>query len=201
VNFNVFNATGNTLQLDMIREEVATIPRSGDYFLWNGVTTNEVKAGVSQTVAANNPVTVQPRLVANNDFSIKLYLQTDSAGGTAIYKYSYTDVNDPTKTGSLVVKWNVEYVTSINEAKLNNSFAIYPNPAERTTMMSFSKEMNYSSQEIRLFNILGEQISTFTLRKGAKTYELNVEGLPKGIYFVNVIADGARLSSKKLIVK
>ena len=52
-----------------------------------------------------------------------------------------------------------------------------------------------------MFNILGESVYTATLKKGTKTYDLNVEDLPKGIYFVNVVADGARVSSKKMIVK
>ena len=201
VFFNIFNATGSPMQLDMVREEVATITRSGDYFMWNGTTTTETKAGASVTSAANNPVSVEPRLIANKDFSIKLYLQADSVVGTAIYRYSFTDVNDPSKTGSFIVKWVVDNFTSLAEIEDKGKFSIYPNPAEAQATVSFENPMNFNRQEVQMFNILGEQVFTAPLKKGTTLFELNVENFPKGIYFINVVANGARVSSKKMIVK
>ncbi len=201
VFFNVFNATGSPMQLDMVREEIATIPRSGDYFMWNGTTTSETKAGVSSVVAANNPASVDPRMVANEDFSIKLYLQADSAGGTAIYRYSFTDVNDPSRTNSFIVKWVVDKVTSLQEIERASNFSISPNPAEFSTTLNFESSMNFDRQEIQMFNILGEQVYSTSLQRGTKSFDLNVERFPKGIYFININANGSRVSSKKMIVK
>ena len=171
------------MQLDMVREEIATIPRSGDYFMWNGTTTSETKAGVSSVVAANNPASVDPRMVANEDFSIKLYLQADSVGGKAIYRYSFTDVNDPSKTNSFIVKWVVDKVTSLQEIERASNFSISPNPAEFSTTLNFESSMNFDRQEIQMFNILGEQVYSTSLQRGTKSFDLNVERFPKGIYF------------------
>lgn len=199
--FNIFNATGEQMDVDMVREEITTIPRSGDYFMWNGTTTSETKAGVSPTTAANNPVSVDPRMVANKDFSIKLFLQADSVGGTAIYKYLFTDPNDPTNTNSFIVKWIVDKVASIQEIERANNFSISPNPAETSANISFENPMNFDRQEVQMFNILGEQVFSSSLQRGAKTFKLNVERFPKGIYFINITANGSRVSSKKMIVK
>lgn len=201
VLFNVFNATGSVMNLDMEREEIATISRSSDYFLWNGTTTTATNAGTAQRTSANAPVSVDPRLVANKDFSIKLYLRADSVAGVAIYKYSYIDINDPSKTGSFFVKWTVDNITSINENKIESSFKLYPNPAQTNATLNFEKAVNFDRQEVQLINILGEQVLVESIRKGVTSHDLNVENLPKGIYFVNVVINGERVNSKKMIVK
>ena len=201
VLFNVFNATGSVMNLDMEREEIATISRSSDYFMWNGTTTTATNAGTAQKTRANAPVSVDPRLVANKDFSIKLYLRVDSVAGVAIYKYSYTDINDPSKTGSFFVKWTVDNITSINENKVESNFKLYPNPAQTNAMLNFNEVLNFDRQEVQLINILGEQVLVESIRKGVNSHDLNVENLPKGIYFVNVVINGERVNSKKMIVK
>lgn len=201
VFFNVFNATGSVMNVDMEREEITTISRSSDYFMWNGTTTAATNAGTAQKTSANAPVSVDPRLVANKDFSIKLYLQPDSVAGVAIYKYSYTDINDPSKTGSFFVKWTVDNITSITENKIESNFKLYPNPAQTNATLNFDKGLNFDRQEVQLINILGEQVLVESIRKGVKSHDLNVENLPKGIYFVNVVINGERVNSKKMIVK
>ena len=200
VLFNVFNATGSVMNLDMEREEIATISRSSDYFMWNGNTTTATNAGTAQKTRANAPVSVDPRLVANKDFSIKLYLRADSVAGVAIYKYSYTDINDPSKTGSFFVKWTVDNITSINENKVESNFKLYPNPAQTNAMLNFNEVLNFDRQEVQLINILGEQVLVESIRKGVNSHDLNVENLPKGIYFVNVVINGERVNSNKLMI-
>ncbi|MBL4708269.1 MAG: T9SS type A sorting domain-containing protein [Flavobacteriales bacterium] len=198
---NVFNATNNAMQIDMSREEITTIPRSGDYFSWNGTTTPETKAGTSPQAAANSVVAVAPRWVANKSFPIKLFLKSDSVGGTAIYKYTFTDTNDPNNKSSVFVKWTVDNITSINEAQYKNEFSLYPNPAADLTTISLEKPLVFKQQELEIYNILGEEVQSEQIVLGSQIINVDVSALTPGVYFVNIIGDGNRVASKKMIVK
>lgn len=200
IRFKVFNANGSPMQIDMSREEISTVARSSDYFMWNGTTTSSILAGSSQITRANAPASVDPRLTASGD-SIKVYLRPDSVGGTAIFKYSFTDINDPNKTGSFFVKWVVDNVTSLSEIDVANNYGVYPNPASVGTTLSFDKALNFNRQEVQLINLLGEQVLVEMIQKGSTMHEITVDNLPKGIYFVNVMINGSRANAKKLIVK
>ena len=95
----------------------------------------------------------------------------------------------------------VDNFTSLAEIEDESKFSIYPNPAEFQAIVSFDNPMNFNRQEVQMFNILGEQVFVAPLKKGTTKYELKVEDFPKGIYFVNVVANGTRMTSKKMIVK
>ena len=198
----VTNNTNDTMVLNMSRAEVQTIAGSYDFYCFGQTCLGAVKAGIEPFRTSDDTVRVDPSGIAVGDSPFTVYL--DSAkSGVAIYKYEFTDKINPSanNTGSFFIRWIVRNVTSLEENKLNSEFSIYPNPAENNATLNFEKELNFNRQEVQLFNILGEQVFTATLKKGTRTYELNVEELPKGIYFVNVLADGARVSSKKMIVK
>lgn len=201
VFFNVFNATGSAMQIDMSREEITTVPRSKDYFLWNGVTTPETLAGSSPQTTANAAVSVAPRLVANKNFPIKVYLRSDSVGGVAIYKYSFTDVNDANNKGSFFVKWTVDNTTSLSKTQVKNEFSLYPNPATDITRISLEKPMVFKQQKVEIYNILGEEVQSTPITAGAQIIDINVSKLTSGVYFVNIIGGGNRVASKKMIVK
>ncbi len=200
LNFNVFNATGQMMQLDMSREEISTIQGSGDYFSWNNDTTAETSAGTVARASANSAVQVMPRKVANSDFSMRLFLKSDSIG-TAIYKYTYTDMVNTNNKGSFFVKWVVDDITSLDELEYENSFSVYPNPVNDFTRINFEKPLTFNQQEIEVYNILGEEIQSVKVAFGARFVDLNASELPSGIYFLNVIVDGSKIGSKKMIVQ
>ncbi len=197
----VTNNTNDTMVLNMSRLEVQTIAGSYDFYCFGQTCLGAVKAGVEPFRTSADTVRVDPAGIAAGDSPFTVYLDS-ATSGVAIYKYEFSDKLNPfANTESFFIRWIVKNVTSLEENKLNSEFSIYPNPAESIATLNFNKELNFNRQEIQMFNILGESVYTATLKKGTKTYDLNVEDLPKGIYFVNVVADGARVSSKKMIVK
>lgn len=75
---------------------------------------------------------------------------------------------------------------------------IYPNPTEtgRITL-----EMNTGEiSEIRLINIAGKEILTRNIEFGTPRYQLSLEDIPNGIYFVRVKTTENKVVVKKLVV-
>jgi hypothetical protein len=72
--------------------------------------------------------------------------------------------------------------TGINEHSLENSFLIYPNPANRTVHVNTGNE---NILTIKLFNLHGELIQKYF------TNDFSVSNLPDGIYFVTVQTDNS----------
>ena len=79
-----------------------------------------------------------------------------------------------------------------------NELRIYPNPAinERVTMELISLEIT----EIRLINIAGRELVVRTVEPGISKYQLSLEDVPNGIYFVRVKTSDNKVVVRKLVV-
>jgi hypothetical protein len=75
---------------------------------------------------------------------------------------------------------------------------IYPNPTEtgRITLEMAGNDL----AEIRLVNIAGKEIMVRKPESGTSKYQLVLEGVPNGIYFVRVHTTEMKVVVKKLIV-
>jgi len=62
--------------------------------------------------------------------------------------------------------------------------SIYPNPA--TTQLIIQQLDNSTIETIHIYNVLGEVVLSPLLRRGAGGEALDVSGLNKGIYFIEV---------------
>jgi hypothetical protein len=87
--------------------------------------------------------------------------------------------------------------------KTANSFnsLIYPNPASTKAELSLDLK-NKSTVTIEIVNIVGQTLrsSVSEGQAGTNTFDVNVKGLSKGIYMVNITADNIT-STKKLVVE
>ena len=195
-----YNNTPAKQIISVFRFEQLTINNSYDQFCFGSSCSPLMAAGSNRFLISTDSIEIAPNSYFPVDtiFSVRL----DSAkSGNALYSYSFSDKKNKNNLGIIYVKWNVVDVTSLEENKMTSSFSIYPNPAESSTTLNFEKELNFNHQEIQVLNILGEQVLSTPLRKGVKTFEFDVNAFPKGIYFVNVIINGERVNSKKMIVK
>ena len=105
-------------------------------------------------------------------------------------------------TESGTVEGNVVLFTTLANSGLNlaegavATMTVYPNPAsERATISVSGVE---SGAKIVVSDMQGRIILTDTM--AADTYELSVENLASGVYYIRVI-DGASIHTQKLIVK
>ena len=197
-----YNNTPAKQKISLFRTEYSIIPGSFDQFCFGSGCSPLMTAGdrVTRNFLSQDSIVINANSYFPLDtaFSVRL----DSAkSGDALYAYNFSDKINKNNIATIYVKWIVLDVTSIDEIQAVNDFAIYPNPAERVAKLNFETPLANNRQELQLFNILGEEVFRTSLTQGTVSYELNVEMLNEGVYFVNIIADGTRVLSKKLIVK
>jgi hypothetical protein len=99
-------------------------------------------------------------------------------GNNNIVVYSFTDGNGCTDTAS--VRLTVSDCAGITEAlPLNTVIGIYPNPSAGKLSISAKEPCN-----LHLVNQIGQLISRLEL-KAENNYELQIEGLAEGVYFIS----------------
>ena len=78
----------------------------------------------------------------------------------------------------------------------------YPNPFNQSTIISYQLTIK-SRIEITIYDIRGRKISSLingTKQPGRYETRFNAEGLPSGVYFYSLIADGQVKSTKRMIL-
>jgi subtilisin-like proprotein convertase family protein len=89
--------------------------------------------------------------------------------------------------------------TNVNELNSQINFEIYPNPFQNQFTVHFNENLK-GTVEIKIMNLIGEEVFYAV----SNTFEGNIkielsEGLPAGVYFVEVKADGRNSNLKKLL--
>jgi hypothetical protein len=83
----------------------------------------------------------------------------------------------------------------------NYGFAVYPNPFNPSTTISFSLPV-YEQSRLSIFNTLGQEVRVLTnelLGPGKYSYTFDASDLPSGIFFAHLSA-GSVNSTKKLVL-
>lgn len=75
---------------------------------------------------------------------------------------------------------------------------LYPNPS-RNGIFQLKLLSDYNKVEIQAHNISGKLIKTIVVKPNNKNIKLDLSSYPSGMYIINIIADGKRLSPKKAI--
>lgn len=99
--------------------------------------------------------------------------------------------------------WDITYMFSypmicsvgINEQYASNNIRIFPNPAEDNITIDLDK--NSSMATIAIYDITGKQVRTYSTT--SDKLNINRDGLTSGMYFLNILANDKRYSSKLLI--
>jgi hypothetical protein len=124
-----------------------------------------------------------------------------SVSNTNITTYTVTArVKNASGTSTVSQTMNVDFCTGINEQNsLANNMLVYPNPAHEHMFVSLPAGTD--AYKVEVINVLGSVIYSDIVTKGAKsTFEINLEGKPKGVYFISVEANNQK-ATKKIIVE
>ncbi len=93
-------------------------------------------------------------------------------------------------------------VIGVKEYELANEVKLYPNPsANGTTTLSF-KLKNASTVSIQLLNNLGqlvENVYSGKLPSGTNRYDISTAQFSRGVYFVNILVDDAKMTQKLIV--
>jgi hypothetical protein len=106
----------------------------------------------------------------------------------------YFDFNDPIETNFVIT--TVQNVAGLDENSFD-SFTVYPNPASGSVNLKLANA-NATGFDVAVIDVLGKTILKSSFQNN--TASLDITSLNRGVYFINVTADGKQ-STKKLIVK
>jgi hypothetical protein len=90
---------------------------------------------------------------------------------------------------------NSSYLTAEDYLKNENSFSVFPNPANKLISINSKLEFN----EIRFFDLKGKQIKTVSFTSTNK-YQIDVNEFPKGTYIINTYNSGIPLLKEKIVI-
>lgn len=115
-----------------------------------------------------------------------------------------TDVNNNTDYyyQLVIVRGDEEIKSKWVTARLDDNytpFNVYPNPVEDILHIDFTRKNN-SNYQIRLINSQAYTLDEILVPIGTASAQVNMEGLPQGIYFIQ-IDDGIKIINKKIIRK
>ncbi|GAA3633368.1 hypothetical protein GCM10022397_18640 [Flavivirga jejuensis] len=83
---------------------------------------------------------------------------------------------------------------SIDEEELNSSISLYPNPAKSVFYINNESFMNL--EKVIIYDISGRQISEYDISNTSQIKTINLVGISKGIYFVNIHSNSAMITKK-----
>jgi hypothetical protein len=131
-------------------------------------------------------------------------LNSDSNGVYALTVYNgslYAGGNFSTAGGisaSNIAKWTVP--VGINELSHNNIAEVFPNPS--TGVFTFEVKNNTEKTDLQVYNTLGENIYSETLRQAQGDSQIDLSNQPAGIYLYRLLSeDGNLLASGKLVIE
>jgi len=99
--------------------------------------------------------------------------------------------------------FNIERIPSlsINNTEINTKISVYPNPADNMVTLLFDYPEN-DNILVSIYNLSGQEVlrKELNLSIGVNQNQLQLEGLSKGVYVIN-IRNSKLCSSQKLVIK
>ena len=86
---------------------------------------------------------------------------------------------------------------STEEDELANAIRIFPNPA--TNQFFIKNESFVNLQKAVIYDLSGRKISEYDLSNSSKTKTINIVGMAKGVYLVNIHSENAKISTKLVL--
>ncbi|MBA3828730.1 MAG: T9SS type A sorting domain-containing protein [Taibaiella sp.] len=130
------------------------------------------------------------RLIINNNVAANV--PSDNACG------GYTSG----ETQDYVVRFNRKWATGVGSINNLQNLAMYPNPTTGKFSVKFSASQIVKDLQINVTNMTGQQVlhNSYQNANGQFSADLDLTAQPRGLYFVEFMADGERMI-RKLVVK
>ena len=140
-----------------------------------------------------NPAFVAPAQTINADFHL-------TAGSAAINTGDPAFALDPDGTRSDIGAFYYNTQANVQNVPPRESFSLYPNPSSGFTQIMMPASS--SDTEIKVYNVAGQVIylKTVTAQQVAKEVNLDLSGLPRGLYFVHILAKD-KTTLRKLVLQ
>ncbi|MDO8999085.1 MAG: T9SS type A sorting domain-containing protein [Bacteroidota bacterium] len=124
---------------------------------------------------------------SSNKFPVLSIIYESSTSGTVV-------------TTSFDAKVNSAVVAGLSSHEINNNLLVFPNPSSDYINIKLDNSAN-KDVSVSLTNLLGQEVKKeFLGKENSINSKLNVTGLPKGIYIMN-LSIGNTISTKKIVVE
>lgn len=193
--------TGNVFTAGCFRGTIDFDPGAGI----NSLTADSFDIFISKLDSSGNFMWVKQ--IGGNNNDVAFSIDVDGAGNIYTTGYFGDTVDFDTEAGifnltssgqlDIFVHKLGQSVNTIPENSIDDSFIIYPNPAQDYCTMEFSDIISMGT--INIYTPLGQIIFTENIFSQSKK-EINLKNIPDGIYFVKVF-DGKKYYCRKLIIE
>jgi len=191
----VKNTAGYSINAKAKYEDSTSLPNGQNSFCWG-----------TQCYGANSaPMFVSPSGEGINSnrtdstFSGDYY--DNGFVGTELVRYVFFNSINSTDSSWILIKYIITSPAGIPQISSNNLHisAPYPNPTGGN--VSFNYQLNGEEQaSLVIYNTLGQSVQTMSLNNSSSRVNMNVAGLPSGIYICKIEAEGAEPVFQRLIV-
>ena len=111
-----------------------------------------------------------------------------------------------TKTNKVVIAKSVYTPETVSQDKLYEDKElyisnIYPNPANEFAVLDYHLRNSSKVVKVTFFNILGASVGEFKLDSFDNSLRIRTESWDNGIYFYQLILEGKKVATKKLLVR
>lgn len=96
-----------------------------------------------------------------------------------------------------MIRINLFLPSSLDENRKAFESSIVPNPSNGQFAIRLNKQVNVSS--IQVYNVVGKQVHAMSLGETTQQIEMNLSGLDKGVYFVQINSNDSRVIEKIVI--
>jgi hypothetical protein len=118
--------------------------------------------------------------------------------GTSVYTYVAYNTSLPSDSVWIKVRFiaNVSGIATIAENDLHMS-APYPNPANKSVSLNYHIT---AAARLTIYNSIGQSVDEVVLSSSANKANLDISGLPTGIYICKLSSEAAEPVFQKLVV-
>ncbi|MGN6566531.1 MAG: GEVED domain-containing protein, partial [Flavipsychrobacter sp.] len=106
------------------------------------------------------------------------------------------------ETMDFVVRFNRAWTAGVGNISNLQDMVVYPNPTDGAFYVQFNAQSTINDLVLSVTNMTGQQVvfKNYRIIKGAFKADINLSSMSKGIYFLNLVADGQKII-RKIVVK
>ncbi len=192
-NFIVWaiNNSTTTKNVKVRRTPLSVVAGSENYFCWGNCYDTSVYVSLDSVSIA--PKNIEKGFSGDYD--------SDGHSGKTTIRYTFFVTDNPNDTIAIIVEFvagsSVAYENVQREVSISNA---YPNPTKDRFFLDYNFADSRNAK-VEIMNVVGNIVSEQYINPQSSHASINVENLSSGIYFYNVIVDGNKIASKKLIIQ
>ncbi len=111
------------------------------------------------------------------------------------------DASAPNIADTVCLSWRTDNWVTVDEFKVASDISVYPNPATNFLNVSYNLGTG-NTGTFELVNLVGSTVYKKNLTEKDSKFNLNIEKLPKGVYFYSIKNNNGKvLTTRKLVVR